>query len=139
MRLSSLARFVFVCCHSVVKVLAPSFDDACRGGELSLHQPAISHRVLVQTDFAHTQKQPGIPQAALLLPGHPVVAPYIVNTTINRFVLPSFTVSLSSIPACPASVKRRSCGDEGARTPDLRLAKAPLSQLSYIPPHGLWV
>jgi hypothetical protein len=24
-------------------------------------------------------------------------------------------------------------GDEGARTPDLRLAKAPLSQLSYIP------
>ena len=25
------------------------------------------------------------------------------------------------------------CGDEGTRTPDLRLAKAPLSQLSYIP------
>ena len=24
-------------------------------------------------------------------------------------------------------------GDEGTRTPDLRLAKAPLSQLSYIP------
>ena len=26
-----------------------------------------------------------------------------------------------------------SSGDEGTRTPDLRLAKAPLSQLSYIP------
>ena len=25
------------------------------------------------------------------------------------------------------------CGDEGARTPDIRLAKAALSQLSYIP------
>ena len=29
------------------------------------------------------------------------------------------------------------CGDKGTRTPDLRLAKAPLSQLSYIP--ALWV
>ncbi len=28
-------------------------------------------------------------------------------------------------------------GDEGARTPDPRLAKAVLSQLSYIP-RGLW-
>ena len=27
-------------------------------------------------------------------------------------------------------------GDEGARTPDLRLAKAALSQLSYIPTSG---
>lgn len=27
-------------------------------------------------------------------------------------------------------------GDEGTRTPDLRLAKAPLSQLSYIPALG---
>ena len=27
------------------------------------------------------------------------------------------------------------CGDEGTRTPDLRLAKASLSQLSYIPGH----
>jgi hypothetical protein len=26
-------------------------------------------------------------------------------------------------------------GDEGTRTPDLCLAKAPLSHLSYIPPH----
>ena len=25
------------------------------------------------------------------------------------------------------------CGDEGTRTPDIRLAKAALSQLSYIP------
>ena len=30
-------------------------------------------------------------------------------------------------------------GDEGTRTPDLRLAKAPLSQLSYIPARdSLW-
>ena len=31
------------------------------------------------------------------------------------------------------------CGDEGTRTPDLRRAKAALSQLSYIPflPHGM--
>jgi hypothetical protein len=28
-------------------------------------------------------------------------------------------------------------GDEGTRTPDLCLAKAPLSQLSYVP--ALWV
>ena len=31
------------------------------------------------------------------------------------------------------SVAGRACGDEGARTPDPRLAKAVLSQLSYIP------
>jgi hypothetical protein len=32
------------------------------------------------------------------------------------------------------------CGDEGTRTPDLRLAKAPLSQLSYIPKYECkWV
>ena len=30
----------------------------------------------------------------------------------------------------------RACGDKGTRTPDLRLAKAPLSQLSYIPSCG---
>ena len=30
-------------------------------------------------------------------------------------------------------VKVDICGDKGIRTPDLRLAKAPLSQLSYIP------
>jgi hypothetical protein len=29
--------------------------------------------------------------------------------------------------------ERVSGGDEGARTPDIRLAKAALSQLSYIP------
>ena len=34
----------------------------------------------------------------------------------------------------PSTLERAGpCGDEGTRTPDLRLAKAPLSQLSYIP------
>ena len=38
-----------------------------------------------------------------------------------------------------APLPRRSacCGDEGIRTPDLRRAKAALSQLSYIPAVGL--
>jgi hypothetical protein len=35
------------------------------------------------------------------------------------------------------TVKMFSGGDEGTRTPDLCLAKAPLSQLSYIPTTGM--
>ncbi len=35
-----------------------------------------------------------------------------------------------------ALIAGRACGDEGARTPDPRLAKAVLSQLSYIPRVG---
>jgi hypothetical protein len=30
------------------------------------------------------------------------------------------------------------CGDDGTRTPDIRLAKAALSQLSYIPSLCYW-
>lgn len=36
-----------------------------------------------------------------------------------------------------STVKTFSGGDEGTRTPDLCLAKAPLSQLSYIPTTGM--
>ena len=40
-----------------------------------------------------------------------------------------------SINNCPRVAQTNKCvgGDEGARTPDLRLAKAALFQLSYIP------
>jgi hypothetical protein len=46
--------------------------------------------------------------------------------------------SLGPAPICQVPsiffvLRRQQGGDEGARTPDIRLAKAALSQLSYIP------
>ena len=50
-------------------------------------------------------------------------------------VVTAYFVSSGSLPSTHMLVKTgcQECGDEGTRTPDLCLAKAPLSQLSYIP------
>ena len=58
---------------------------------------------------------------------HPPVAPICLS-----FVLRLFTQYYSTPPVRP----RQGGGDGGTRTPALRLAKAPLSRLSYIPPSG---
>ena len=44
--------------------------------------------------------------------------------------------NVSQIFVLPALLNRSRSGDEGTRTPGLRLAKAALSQLSYIPVSG---
>jgi hypothetical protein len=53
----------------------------------------------------------------------------------GRFTLQltNFIYDLSCLWHDPASLPRHTHGDKGARTPDLRLAKASLSQLSYVP------
>ena len=54
------------------------------------------------------------------------------NQTFLRVVLPGlFRVSFDQ--STHFHRPRQACGDEGTRTPGLCLAKAPLSQLSYVP------
>ena len=45
----------------------------------------------------------------------------------------AFVYSTAARPPCQPFATAHPCGDKGTRTLDLRLAKAPLSQLSYIP------
>jgi hypothetical protein len=51
----------------------------------------------------------------------------------SRLVLLAMTYPLVAILLHPLAPVNPSLGDRGTRTPALRLAKAPLSQLSYIP------
>ena len=51
--------------------------------------------------------------------------------TIRRYCISSFVIFIIQI------LSYSSYGDEGTRTPGLRLAKAALSQLSYIPKQNL--
>ena len=64
----------------------------------------------------------------------PSSLPYVLLLRL-RFV----SVCSRILPRVISLVKiwRTFHGDEGTRTPDLRLAKAPLSQLSYIPRIGV--
>lgn len=82
----------------------------------------------------HRQKQPGIAQAVYTSSRLPVFAAILLcrpsPVVPNVSVLLAFTYS----PILPdVAPPRQAGGDGGTRTPDLRLAKAPLSQLSYIP------
>jgi hypothetical protein len=63
-----------------------------------------------------------------------LVSPHVVKSQSPKALL--LLISLfGSLLSTRMLVKTgcRKCGDEGTRTPDLCLAKAPLSQLSYIP------
>lgn len=69
---------------------------------------------------------------AVLTTSHAVVkcCSYVCLLTSNAFTTVYRTHWLSSRPQFEIRI---ASGDEGTRTHDLRLAKAPLSQLSYIP------
>jgi hypothetical protein len=62
-----------------------------------------------------------------------------LDPAFRRAVLPAFMPSIiyrvvtTVINSSIFSNKCAACGDEGIRTPDLRRARAALSQLSYIP------
>ena len=56
------------------------------------------------------------------------------NTFFVKFGISLVFINVLLVYVNPNCLSRLfECGDEGTRTPDLRLAKAPLSQLSYIP------
>ena len=87
---------------------------------LSLSQNPIL-QLVVNVHMA--TKRPGRGQAKTWTSRFPAYVSYVLTVAIVSIVFPSNLYR--SNPTL--------CGDEGTRTPDFRLAKAALSQLSYIP------
>ena len=104
----------------------------------------LTHRY-GQTALVHTRrppdtKKPGTSPGPLSPPR--LIYPFRLFSSVlarlcYQIPAPAFLFFLPRQSTPPTTPRQVSLGDEGTRTPDLCLAKAPLSRLSYIPAVGL--
>ena len=113
-------------CLSVVKVPAlPRCSSCSRDSPGILPRPRAAWPPSAAVQPCALQRSTAKPALDALRPGSPP------GRSFQR--RPIHSIQLTGQYPSPSLVPRRSGGDEGIRTPDIRLAKAALSQLSYIP------
>ena len=75
----------------------------------------------------------GIHRLSTVLPSFDKTTRHIAGPFLSLAILPVLSFVTRLVPSFALLLIFQPGGDEGTRTPDIRLAKAALSQLSYIP------